>query len=67
MGGGRVVFCFLNHFIQALINVGLIVTLILLDAVTFGGVMIVYSSAVAFSAIVLMLMYYRTVKQTTAQ
>ncbi len=66
MGGGRVVFCFFNHFIQALINVGLVVTLVLLDAVTFDRVMIVYSCAVALSAIILMLMYHRTVKQTTS-
>ncbi|KPK67868.1 hypothetical protein AMJ87_12735 [candidate division WOR_3 bacterium SM23_60] len=63
MGGGRVIFCFLNHFIQALINVCLVVTLVLLEAVTFDRVMIVYSCAVALSAIILMLMYHRTVKQ----
>lgn len=67
MGGGRVGFCFFNHFIQALINVGFVVTLVLLDAVTFDRIMIVYSCAVAVSAVFLMLMYHRTVKQTTSQ
>jgi O-antigen/teichoic acid export membrane protein len=66
MGGGKVVFCFLNHFVQAFINVSLVVALVLLNAVTFDRVMIVYSCAVALSAVMLVLLYHWTVKQTTA-
>jgi hypothetical protein len=55
----------LNHFIQAVVNVGLVVTLVLLDEMTFDRVMIVYAGAVALSAIILIYIYHRTAKQTT--
>lgn len=63
MGAGRVKYCFYNHFIQAMVNCALIIVLIVLDSVTFQRVVIVYAFAIAISAAILMLLYYRTSRQ----
>lgn len=60
MGVGRVKYCFYNHFIQAVVNCALIIVLIILDSVTFYRVVTIYAFAIALSAVILMLIYYRT-------
>ena len=63
MGKGQVKFCFLNHFVQAALNFIIITILIILESVDFHLVVTSYAFSLAFSAIILILLYnYKTRK-----
>lgn len=58
MGKGQVKFCFLNHFIQAVLNFIIITLLIISDHVSFHFLVTSYAFSLAFSAIILILFYH---------
>lgn len=65
MGKGKVKFCFLNHFIQAGLNLIIVTLLIMFNHISFRFVITSYAFALAFSAFILILFYYHESKHTS--
>jgi O-antigen/teichoic acid export membrane protein len=63
MGKGLIGFCFLNHLIQAVLNFVIITLLIILGYINFHFMVASYAFSLAFSATVLILIYYCTVRK----
>ncbi len=62
MGIGEVKYCFYNHFIQAAFNCILILILVFANIANFQLLVVVYSFSIALSALILIVMYYRTME-----
>jgi len=61
MGIGKVKYCFYNHFIQAVLNFVLVIIVILFGCINFPLVTAAYATSIGISAVVLILIYCRTV------
>lgn len=63
MGTGKVKYCLYNHFIQAMLNLALVLILIFFNLIDFRLSMMVYSFAIASSAGVLIMLYYSNTRK----